>query len=226
MFSALFKAFAQLSDPRLRGVLVFGIVGAAAAYLALVGLAWALLADTSWFDAHWADSASHLAVALVALVAPLPFFPALATTVMSFRLEAVAEAVDQRHYPKLNWPRPQKWSEVLVVTLRFLGATVVVNLVALPLYGLLLLTGFAFILSLVINGYLLGREYFELVALRRLGPKEARILFRNRLGQWWLAGAVIALLFTVPLLNLAAPVLGAALMVHRFQALRPPSEGV
>jgi len=226
MISALVKAFAQLSDPRLRGVLIFGIAAAAAAYLALVGLAWVLLGHTSWFETHWVDRASHVLVGLVTLLAPLPFFPALSTTAMSFRLEAVAEAVEGRHYPALSAPRPQPWTEVLVVSLRFLAATLVINLVALPVYALLLLTGFAFILTLVINGYLLGREYFELVALRRLSPAEARILFRNRLGQWWLAGAVIAFLFTVPLLNLAAPVLGAALMVHRFQALRPLDDRV
>ena len=226
MVAALFKSFTQLNDSRLKGVLGFGIAAALLAYLALVGLAWLLLAHTSWFDTGWIDRASRVAVGLAALVLPLPFFPALATTAMSFRLEEVAAAVESRHYSHLALPRVAPWSETIRVALRFLGATVVINLLALPLYALLLLTGLAFGLTLAINGYLLGREYFELVALRRLSAPEARVLFRNRLGHWWLTGAVIALLFAVPLLNLAAPVLGAALMVHRFQALRLPGEGV
>ena len=107
MFTALFKAFAQLTDPRLKGVLMFGIAAAAATYLALVGLAWLLLAHASWFATGWIDSASRLAVGLVAMVLPLPFFPALATTAMSFRLEVVAVAVERRHYPQLDRPRPR-----------------------------------------------------------------------------------------------------------------------
>jgi len=226
MLAALYKALAQLPDPRLRRVLVFGILGALATYLALVALAWWVLAYSTWFETGWLDSASHWVVGLAAALLPLPFFPALATTVTSFRLEAVADAVEERHYPTLDGPRPQKWAEILMVTLRFLGVTVLVNLLALPLYALLLFTGLSLALTVVLNGYLLGREYFELVALRRLPPREAHLLFRNRLGYWWLAGSAIALIFAVPVLNLAAPVLGAAVMVHRFQALRPVPDRV
>ncbi len=223
MIAALFKAFAQLSDPHLRRVVRFGIAAAAATYAGLVAAAWWALAHTTWFGGGWTDTAGHLAAGLLALVLPLPVFPALATTLMSVRLEAVARAVEDRHYPGLGPPRPQGWAEVLATAARFLGVTVLANLAALPLYALLLVTGLAAPLALVINGYLLGREYFELVAFRRLAPAQARLLFRTQLGRFWLAGMVIALLFGLPLVNLLAPVVATAFMRH---LLRPDAGGI
>ncbi len=226
MISALVKAFAQLPDPRLRRVLRLGILGALAAYLALVAaVAW-VSTGTAVLSEAWADTTADIAGILASLVLPLLFFPALATTVMGPLLEKVADAVEDRHYPHLNWPRPQKWAEVLATTLRFLAVTVVINLLALPIYGVLLITGFTVVLVYLVNGYLLGREYFEIVAFRRLDPKAARVMFRNRLGRLWLAGAVITFLFSVPILNLAAPVIATAFMTHLFQGLQPAAPSV
>lgn len=226
MFSALYKAFAQLSDPKLRRVVRLGMIGAALAYIALVALVWTVLTQVAFFEQSWADTGADLAVGLLALVLPILFFPALATAIMSALLDGVADAVEARHYPAENWPRPQKWAEVLLTTLRFLALMVAVNLAALPLYAVLLFTGFAALLAIVVNGYLLGREYFEVVALRRLDPQAARLAFRHHLGKFWLAGGVIAFLFSVPLVNLVMPVVATAFMVHLFQSLPPQTEAV
>lgn len=228
MIAALFKAFGQLSDPRLRRVVKLGVLGALLCYALLVAGMWLAFdvlagrlpdaAEQSW--AGWALTALVVSGKLGMLVVPLLLFPALSTTVTSFMLEQVADAVEARHYPELNWPRPQKWAEMLATTLRFLGAAAVVNLLALPFYLALLFTGLTLVAFYAVNGYLLGREYFEVVALRRLTPAEARLMFRNRLGRLWLAGAVITFLFSVPVLNLAAPVIATAFMVHVFQSLQ------
>jgi CysZ protein len=226
MFGALAKAFGQLSDPRLRRVLKWGVLGALAAYAALAALVWWGMRSTDFFPQAWADTLVDVAAIAVALVLPLLFFPALATAVMGPMLESVADAVEARHYPELLWLRQQKWTEVVWITLRFLAVTVLVNLIALPLYAILLFTGLSFVLAYLINGYLLGREFFELVALRRMDPKAARILFRNRLGMIWLAGAIITFLFSIPILNLAAPVVATAFMTHVFQALQRSTTNV
>nr|CAM77263.1 membrane protein containing DUF540 [Magnetospirillum gryphiswaldense MSR-1] len=159
-------------------------------------------------------------------VFPILFFPALATTIMGPMLDGVADAVDARHYPHLAAARPQPTTEVILGTLRFLALTVIINLAALPLYGILLFTGLTVLLVTAINGYLLGREYFEMAALRRLEPAMVRALFKARLGQVWLAGVVIAFLFSVPLLNLAAPVIAAAFMTHVAETLRMRANSV
>ena len=70
------------------------------------------------------------------------------------------------------------------------------------------------------NGYLLSREYFELVALRRIGPVEARALRKAHRGRLFVAGVIITLLLTVPGVNLLAPVVATAAMVHLFEDCR------
>lgn len=220
MLAALFKAFAQLTDPALRRVVRLSVLGAIAAYLALVALVWFGLPHIRFFDQGWADTGTGVALGIAALVLPILFFPAVITTIMGAMLDGVADAVEARHYPLLNWPRPQKWAEVVGGTLRFLLLTVAINLAALPLYLILLITGFTVVLAVTINGYLLGREYYDVVAARRLDPAQAKLCFRNNLGRLWLAGALIAVLFSIPLLNLVAPVVATAFMVHLFQSLR------
>jgi len=220
MIGSLFKAFAQLSDPRLARVLKWGIAGALAAYAALVAIIWTILANVSLFTNAWADWSTDLAIGAAALVLPVLFFPALATTIMGPMLDGVAEAVERRHYPHLATARAQPMTEVVLGTLRFLGLTILLNLLALPVYGILLITGLTVVLAVTLNGYLLGREYFELAAARRLDPPAMRALFRAQLGRVWLAGIFIALLFSVPVLNLAAPVIAAAFMTHVAETLR------
>lgn len=220
MIGALVKAFGQLGDPRLRRVLRWGILGSVAVYVALVALIWTVLANVSLFANHWADQGSDLAIGALALVLPVLFFPALVTTIMGPMLDGVAHAVEDRHYPALGPGRPQPLSEVVLGTVRLLALSVVLNLAALPVYVILLFTGLTVVLAMVLNGYLLGREYFELAAFRHMEPSQARLMFRTHLGRLWLAGVVVAFLFSVPLLNLAAPVLGAAFMTHVVQTLR------
>jgi len=93
------------------------------------------------------------------------------------------------------------------------GLALLLNLLALPLY---LLPGPNLPVYLLLNGYLLGREYFEVVALRRLDAAATdRVRRRWRL-RLWAIGAVIAPLLLIPLVNLVAPVIGVALMTLRF----------
>ena len=102
-------------------------------------------------------------------------------------------------------------------SLNFFALIVVVNLFSLVLFG------FAGPLIPVafwaINGYLLGREYFTMVAMRRLGRTGARILRRQHRVSIWLAGTLMAAPLSVPLLNLIIPVLGAATFTHLFHRL-------
>ena len=97
---------------------------------------------------------------------------------------------------------------------------IVLNIIVLPVYIVALFIPFlSLALFLALNGYLLGREYFELVATRHMRPRDARTLRKQSGGQVYLAGMVIAGLFAVPFLNLLAPILGAAFMMHVYKAL-------
>ncbi|CCG41664.1 EI24 domain-containing protein [Magnetospirillum molischianum] len=228
MISALFKAFAQLSDPRMRRVLRIGILSALACWATLAVIASVVVTHTHFFDVSWADTSAGLALGAVGVIVPVLFFSALATFVMSFFLEDIAEVVESRHYPDLGPSRRPHWREILASSTRFLVVMVAVTMLAAPVYLALLFFGLGLILNYLVNGYLLGREYFELVASRRLTPDQVRAQLHFNFTRLWLCGAVINFLFQIPLLNLAAPVLGTAFMVHIVQSLppAPPPEQV
>lgn len=95
--------------------------------------------------------------------------------------------------------------------LRFAGLSLLVNLAALLLF---FIPGINIAVFFIANAYLLGREYFELAAGRfRSLDEAARMRVDNR-GTVFAAGAIIAALVMVPILNLLTPLFGAAMMVH------------
>ena len=101
-----------------------------------------------------------------------------------------------------------------------------INLAALPLYLLLLFVPpLNFFLYYGINGYLLGREYFELVAVRRLESRAAKDMRRRFRGTVFLAGVIIAFFLSIPIVNLIAPVIATAFLVHLYQGLQRRAAG-
>ena len=107
--------------------------------------------------------------------------------------------------------------DTLVETANFVGLLVAVNVVALFVY---IFTGpFIPVAFWALNGLLLGREYFTLVATRRLGRPAAKALRGQHWLQIWLAGTLMAVPLSLPLVNLAIPVLGVATFTHMFHRL-------
>lgn len=139
-------------------------------------------------------------------------FPAVATAILSFFLDGVLARLEAQHYPALPPARGMPLGAVLASSGRLLGLTIGLNLLALPIY--LLVSAINPLLFYGVNGYVLGREYFDLVALRRLDGVAATALWRERRGRWFLAGVAIAALLSLPIVNLAAPLVAAAFMLH------------
>ena len=218
MLQAFAKAVAQLSDPRIVRVLLMGAAATVILYvLVYAGLGW-LIHSTALSQTAWLDSLLSWLGGLAVMILTLVFFPTVISLVVSFLLDPVIAAVEARHYPGLPPPRRQPAGEAVMGALRFVGVMVLINLLALPLY--LFLPGVNLVLYFGINGYLLGRDYFEMVAARRLEPDAAAALRRRWMPRLWLAGVAIAVVAWVPVVNLVAPVLGAAFMVHVFQHLQ------
>jgi CysZ protein len=91
-----------------------------------------------------------------------------------------------------------------------------VNLVALLL---LLVPGVNLIAFYAGNGYLLGREYFELVATRHMPSAQARRLRKSNRLTVFLCGLIIAGLASVPILNLVTPLFATSFMVRVYKRL-------
>lgn len=220
MISALVKAIAQLGDPAFRRVLVFGVLGALAVFIATnLAIDWAL-ARFEIFATGWLDTVVDVLGGLGSLVLTLLFFPAIASLIIGVLLDDIARAVEAKHYPQLPPARERPMIEDVGTTVRFAGVLIAANLLALPVYLLLMWLGVGFVLFYLINGYLVGREYWELVALRRLSPLEADGLRRRHRPILWVAGTGFSFLLSLPLVNLVAPLIATATMVHIFQSLR------
>ena len=217
MLDPLIKAFAQLDDARLQRVVGLSI-GLALVVLLLLGVgAWFLIAQLGDVSTAWLDWLIEVMAGLGLVILILFLFPAAVSATIGLFLESVAEAVEARHYPGLAPPRGQTVRDAIQSGLKFAIVAILLNLAALPLY---LIPPFNVFVFYVLNGYLLGREYYETVALRRLDARQAGELRRRNRWRVFLAGVVITLMLTVPLLNLIAPVIATAFMVHIFEMIR------
>ncbi|TVR99969.1 MAG: hypothetical protein EA406_01735 [Rhodospirillales bacterium] len=217
LLGAFTKAFDQLSDPAMRRVVWLSIGTAALVFLALWAAVGYLLVTTALFEMAWLDAAVALLGGLATLVLTWLLFPAVLSGVMGLFLDRVADVVERRHYPMLPPVRDMPILELLGVTGRFLAVLILFNLL------ILVFLPFPVVFPLVfyaVNGYLLGREYFELVGMRRDDRVRVRALRAVYRGRLFAFGVVMAFLLTVPLLNLVAPVIGTAAMVHLYEAWR------
>ncbi|QUJ76581.1 EI24 domain-containing protein [Sulfitobacter albidus] len=232
---AIFRAFGltlgQIGDPRFARVLGIGIaltvalmIAAAAGFASLIGWiagdeVWIpMLGEVQWID----DLLSWGALALMLLLSVFLMIP-VASAITSMFLDDVADAVEAEHYPHLaQKPRTPFW-EALRDTVNFLGVIVGVNVLALILY--VAFAPVAIFIFWAVNGFLLGREYFMLVAMRRIGRVKAKQLRRKHFFTVWAAGTLMAMPLTVPLLNLVIPILGAATFTHLYQFVTTERRG-
>jgi CysZ protein len=97
--------------------------------------------------------------------------------------------------------------------------TILVYLIALPF---VFLAGAGFLVFFVATAWLLGREYFELAAMRFRPPEEAKAMRRDNATTIFMAGLIIAAFVSIPIVNLATPLFGMAFMVHMHKRLSGP----
>jgi CysZ protein len=225
IFGAFLQSLGQLGDRRFRRVLVLGVLLALAllfaVYAAFLQALWWLTPDSIDIPIigpvtgvetllGWASVLLMLGLSMFLMVP-------VASAFTGFFLEDVADAVEDRHYPALPPATALPWTEALRQSVNFLGLVIAVNVLALFLYPFA--GPFMPVIFWSVNGFLLGREYFTMVALRRLPPAEAKALRSRNFGRIWLAGTLMAAPLSVPLVNLVIPVLGAATFTHLFHRM-------
>ncbi|MBC6416431.1 MAG: EI24 domain-containing protein, partial [Rhodospirillales bacterium] len=177
LIPAFFRSVAQLTDRKIVNMLFMAVLVALGIFVAATALVWGLTAlipptGYGWIDS-WLDPLINLSVPVAMLSAGWFVFPALVTIGLSFFLEDVMDAVESKHYSRRLASRQVGFMEDLWVGIRLLVAMVAINILILPIYVTLLITGIgAPLLYLGVNAYLLGREYFELVAIRHMSRTE------------------------------------------------------
>jgi CysZ protein len=215
VFGAISKAFAQLGDPRIQRLIGISILLTLVVFVALALLAWWLIGWLSGLNGWWAEIAQFSGV-LVTLVLAWFTFPALTATISAVFSEKVISAVEARYYPGRPAAKEVSVWASIADGLKLALISLVVNLITLPL---LFIPPLYIVVSWALNGYLLGREYYEMAAFRRLDRAEAKALFAARRSTFTGGGVLIAILSTIPVVNLIAPILATAFVVHLFESV-------
>ena len=225
------RAAGQLLTPAFRSVF-FKTLGLT--LLALVALWFSLAQGFEWLALpflqgfvpampDWASFVGMIAAILAGLVLALGLALLIAPVsalIAGLFLDDVAELVERTDYPADPPGRALPPVQALWLSLKFFAIVIVGNLLALLL---LLIPGVNIVAFFVVNGYLLGREFFEFAAMRFRTEAEAKALRRRHSGTVFLAGLVIAGFLAIPIVNLLTPLFAAAMMVHLHKAisLRP-----
>ncbi|SMR81813.1 Uncharacterized protein involved in cysteine biosynthesis [Aliiroseovarius halocynthiae] len=225
MLNDFFRALEQLSDPRFRNVLLKGLGLTIGLLVAVtIGMTWLvgfLVPDTLTLpfagEVAWLDGLALWASALLMIVLSVVLMVPVAGAFTGLFLDEVADAVEAKHYPHLAPNPEQPLLAAIRESLGFFGVIVGVNLIALILF--FFVGPLAPILFYAVNGYLLGREYFTMAAMRRMPRADAHALRRRHNAQIWFAGCLMAVPLSVPLVNLLIPILGAASFTHMFHRL-------
>ncbi|WP_170558935.1 EI24 domain-containing protein [Ruegeria atlantica] len=229
IFNAFFAALGQIGDPKFRSVLlrgvgltiVFLILACAAAIWIINRLSGNEISLPFVGAVPWLNDVLNYSGIFVVLILPVFLMVPVASAVTSLFLEEVAQAVEDKHYPTLPKVPGIPLSESILDGLSFMGVLIVANLLALILYAIF--TPLAPFIFWGMNGFLLGREYFTLAAMRRLGREGARKLRAKHATTIWMAGTLMAIPLSVPLVNLVIPILGVATFTHIYHKLSGPT---
>ena len=215
MLTAFALAIGQLGDRRILAVLGKSIAITLAVFLGLAGLAYFGLGISGILAGFAGEGLLRAFVtALLAIVAGWLLFRFVALAVLQFFGDEVVRAVEGRHYPAAAAAaRPLGWREEARVGARALLRALGYNLAALPVALLLMPTALGpALLFAGVNALLLGRELGEMVALRHRDAQGAAPL--PGVGARFALGAAVVALLAIPVVNLLAPVLGAAAATH------------
>jgi len=210
VFSALAKTLGQLNDPPIRRVIGKTLSLAILGYIVFVVLVYLLIGWLSGLTG-WLESLAQFGGLIGAMVIAWFLFPSVAAAIAGIFADEVIDAVEAKHYPGLPPAHPVPVLAAVLDGLKLAVIALVVNIAALPL---LVIPPVYVIFTWGVNGWLLGREYFEMVAFRRMDRASAHELHRRHNRTFTIAGVMIAVCLTIPFVNLLAPVLGAAFMVH------------
>jgi CysZ protein len=234
MLDAAVKALSQILSPPMRSILWRSI---GLALVLIVVLAIGLQRLLSWFAVSgevWAEAmlgpGFHTPLNILAWIVSIAsgfgvvfgavfLMPAITSLVASVFVDEVADHVEREHYPAERPGIALPLGVAMTEGVKTALLTILVYLIALPF---VFLAGAGFIAFFIATAWLLGREYFELAAMRFRSPADAKAMRKQNAAIIFTAGLVIAAFVSIPIVNLATPLFGMAFMVHMHKRLSGP----
>lgn len=234
MFDAAIKALSQMVSPPLRSIL-WKAIGLALVLIAFAAvglqrlLSWLAGSGEQW--AHTTLGPTYdtpinilawiisIAAGLGIVVGAIFLMPAITSLVASFFVDDIADHVEREHYPAEKPGVALPAGRAMIEGSKTAALTIIVYLVALPF---VLFAGAGFVIFFILTAWLLGREYFELAAMRFRPVEEAKAMRKHHGATVFTAGLFIAAFVSIPIVNLATPLFGMAFMVHMHKRLSGP----
>jgi uncharacterized protein involved in cysteine biosynthesis len=235
MLDAAVKALSQILSPPMRSILWRSI---GLALVLITVLAIALQRLLSWFatsGAAWAEAVLgpgfqtpldilawivSIAAGFGVVFGAVLLMPAVTSLVASVFVDEIADHVEREHYPAERPGVALPFGVAATEGVKTALLTILVYLIALPF---VFLAGAGFLAFFIATAWLLGREYFELAAMRFRPPAEAKAMRKHHAAVVFTAGLIIAAFVSIPIVNLATPLFGMALMVHLHKRLSGPA---
>ena len=215
MLTAAGQAFQELLTPPFRAVLI-KCVGFTIALLVLliVGIEWSFSHFVRW--PGWIETTIEWLSGLALVAASIFLIPPVTSLIAGLYLDDIAGEVERTNFPADPPGRELPMLASIGLALKFFLVVLAVNVLAL---FLLFIPGVNLIAFYLGNGYLLGREYFELAAMRHMPAAEAKQLRKANRIAVLMCGLIIAGLASVPILNLLTPLFATAFMVRIYKGL-------
>jgi uncharacterized protein involved in cysteine biosynthesis len=220
---ALTRGWADLLRPHVLRLVLLGVT-------LTIGLFVAMQAAIFWIIRLWLPGGftlpwvGHVQLAEVLSWGSLALFPLMGLFLMApvaagfsgLFAENVADAVEEIHYPRKRG-KSVDFLDGMLESLAVVAAVLVVAVVSLLLTPFL--GPFAPVLFFGANGWLLGREFFQMAARRHMPALQAQDLRRAYSGRITATGVLVALGLVVPVVNIVVPLLAAAAFTHLFQMI-------
>jgi uncharacterized protein involved in cysteine biosynthesis len=234
MLDAAVKALSQILSPPMRSILWRSI---GFALILIVVLALGLQRLLSWFTTYgegWAEGLLgpgyhsmlnvlswflSIAAGLGVVLGGIFLMPAVTSAIAGFFVDDVGDLVEREYYPAEEPGRALPITLATIEGVKIALLTILVYLIALPF---VLFAGAGFLIFFIATAWLLGKQYFELAAMRFRPPAEAKLMRKDNAATVFTAGALIAAFVSIPIVNLATPLFGMALMVHMHKRLSGP----
>jgi CysZ protein len=219
MLAAALRAFRDTFSPGMRTVLWKALGLTVVLFIVVmvaVQIALSMLVGFPW---PWLDTVVAVAAGL-GLFAGMFFLMAPVMALFAgLYLDDIADLVERRDYPQHSPGTPLPTTQAILTGVRFGLLVLVVTLALLPT----LLLGIGAVAMVLANAYLLGREYFEMVATRHMPADEARKLRKENAPRVLAAGFIPAFLVAVPFVNIITPIFSTIYFVHIFKQIRNPA---
>jgi CysZ protein len=211
----MFPLLKTIQSIKKAGLIPLMIMNAVLAILTVLILASFVTWITSYvatFEQEWLNKSITIGAGLLTGIAGWFMLPSLIIIIGGIFQDTIIKKVEKFYYPHFTDKKvPSSWPD-LVHDIKFTLKALLLNILILPLY----LFGVGFAASVIMNSYLLGREFFESVAGSHLGKKQAATLFYQKKIFIYSNGLLITLLSLVPIINVFMPVIALVHMIHIF----------